>query len=328
MSSVSSSSATALSTQNAKGVSTGTSYGRNATVTVNGSAVQSDGLNVNVVTANLEGTFTLNASTNTVGASKTFGVTGGGATFSLGAQVNTANTGSIGIGNINTGSIGKYVSNGTIYSLSDLGSGKAAAVNAGDTGLAQNIVNQAIKDVSNLRGRLGAFQQNVLGSTIDSLNTALENVSSSLSTDSGHGFRDGDQQPDAEPDPGAGGHERAVDGQRGPAERAETAGIRSVARDGGRHEVRPSRGAIPGVPAGECGAGRAKRVARGHSASVRRATFMGTRRGPRSVTDAVPGPPWARTGPGEMTWRRREGAKTTAARRCDRPIPELGFRCG
>ncbi len=89
---------------------------------------------------------------------------------------------SIGIGNVNTGSIGKTVSNGTIYSLADLGSGKAAAVNSGDTGLAQNIVNQAISDVSNLRGRLGAFQQNVLGSTIDSLNVALENVSSSQST--------------------------------------------------------------------------------------------------------------------------------------------------
>jgi flagellin len=180
--SVSSSSATALTTEDRTGVSTGSSHGRNATLTVNGTAVQTDGLNVNVVTANLEADFTLNAAANTVGAAKTFGITGGGATFSLGAQVNSANTASIGIGNINTGSIGKYVSNGTIYSLSDLGSGKMAAVNNGDTGLAQNIVNQAIQDVSNLRGRLGAFQKNVLGSTIDSLNVALENVSSSQST--------------------------------------------------------------------------------------------------------------------------------------------------
>ena len=36
--------------------------------------------------------------------------------------------------------------------------------------------------MSNLRGRLSAFQKNVLGSTIDSLNVALENVSSSQST--------------------------------------------------------------------------------------------------------------------------------------------------
>jgi len=138
-------------------------------------------LNVKVVTANLEADLTLNASINTIGASKTFGITGGGATFSLGAQVNTANLASIGIGNLNTGSVGKVVSNGTLYTLADLGSGKAAAVNSGDTGLAQNIVTQAIKSVAALRGRLGAFQKNVLGSTINSLNVALENVSSSQS---------------------------------------------------------------------------------------------------------------------------------------------------
>ena len=136
---------------------------------------------MNVVTANLQATFTLNSAINSNGKSKTFGVTGGGATFSLGAQVNTANTASIGLGNVNTASIGKFVQNGTVYSLADLGSGKAAAVNTGDTNLAQNIVNKAIEDVSNLRGRLGAFQSNTLSSTINSLNVALENVSSSES---------------------------------------------------------------------------------------------------------------------------------------------------
>ncbi|HVV69987.1 MAG TPA: flagellin [Verrucomicrobiae bacterium] len=180
--SVTSSNTTALSTVDVNNVATGSSYGRNATLTVNGTSAISDGLSVKAVFGDLlDVNFTLNAAANTNGAAKTFGITGGGATFSLGAQVNTANTASIGIGNINTGSIGKVVSNGQIYSLSDLGSGKAAAVNTGDTSLAQNIVNKAIQDVSNLRGRLGAFQSNVLGSTIDSLNVALENVSSSES---------------------------------------------------------------------------------------------------------------------------------------------------
>jgi len=173
---------TAFSTEDKNAVINQSSKGRDATVSVNGTAVTADGLNVNVVTADLQANFTLNSTANFNGAAKNFGVTGGGATFSLGAQVNTANLASIGIGNINTGSIGKYVQNGTIFSLADLGSGKAAAVNNGDTTLAQNIVNKAIQDVSNLRGRLGAFQQNVLGSTINSLNVALENVSSSEST--------------------------------------------------------------------------------------------------------------------------------------------------
>src|SRR6185437_10906691 len=96
---VSSNNTSALSTQDSKGVTQSTAKGSNATVTVNGTAVQSDGLNLNVVTADFQANFTLNSSANFDGSSKTFGVTGGGATFSLGAQVNTANTASIGIGN-------------------------------------------------------------------------------------------------------------------------------------------------------------------------------------------------------------------------------------
>jgi flagellin len=168
--SVSSNNSTAFSTDNAAGVSANTSYGRNATLTVK--AVFGDLLDVN---------FTLNSTVNTDGAKKTFGITGGGATFSLGAQVSTANTASIGIASVNTASLGKFVQNGKVYTLSDLGSGKTAAVNTGDTNLAQQIVNRAVKDVAALRGRLGAFQKNVLGSTINSLNVALENVSSSQS---------------------------------------------------------------------------------------------------------------------------------------------------
>jgi flagellin len=172
----------AFTTVDTSNVSADTSHGRNATLTVNGTAAVSNGLKVKAVFGDLlDVDFTLNAAVNTNGASKTFGITGGGASFQLGAQVNTANTASIGIASVNTASLGRFVQNGTVYTLSDLGSGKTAAVNDGDTNLAQNVVNQAIKDVAELRGRLGAFQKNVLGSTINSLNVALENVSSSES---------------------------------------------------------------------------------------------------------------------------------------------------
>jgi len=180
--SVSSNNSTAFATKNTTNVSANSSSGRNATLTVNGTSAVSDGLNVKAVFGDLlDVTFTLNASINSNGTSKTFGIKGGGATFALGAQVNTANTASIGIASVNTASLGKFVQNGTVYTLSDLGSGKSAAVNTGDTNLAQQIVNGAIRDVAVLRGRLGAFQKNVLGSTINSLNVALENVSSSNS---------------------------------------------------------------------------------------------------------------------------------------------------
>jgi flagellin len=180
--SVSSNNSTAFATKTTAGIDANTNYGRNATLTVNGTAATSDGLTVKAVFGDLlDVNFTLNSAVNTGGTSKTFGITGGGATFSLGAQVSTANTASIGIASVNTASLGKFVQNGKVYTLSDLGSGKTAAVNNGDTNLAQQIVNRAVKDVAALRGRLGAFQKNVLGSTINSLNVALENVSSSNS---------------------------------------------------------------------------------------------------------------------------------------------------
>jgi flagellin len=179
--SVTSNNSTAFSTQNTTGVTTTNDTGRDSVVSINGAAVTGDGLKIKVVSANLEADFTLNSAANTTNASKTFGITGGGATFNIGSQVNTANQASIGLGNVNTGSVGKFVSNGTVYSLSDLGSGKAAATNNGDTSLAQNVVNQAIKDIASLRGRLGAFQKNVIGSSVNSLNVALENVQSSNS---------------------------------------------------------------------------------------------------------------------------------------------------
>ena len=114
--------------------------------------------------------------------SKSFGITGGGATFSLGAQVNEANLATIGIATVDTANIGKTMdANSQIRTLADLGSGKTAAVNTGDTKLAQSVVNQAVKDIAAMRGRLGAFQKNVLGATINSLNVALENVSSTNS---------------------------------------------------------------------------------------------------------------------------------------------------
>ena len=180
--SATSSNTNVFTTQDTNGVTTTSSHGTNANLTVNGTKAVSDGLDVKAVFGDLlDLNITLNSSANFVGASKTFGITGGGATFSLGAQVNTSNLASIGIGSVNTASLGKYVYGNQVLTLSDLGSGKIAAVNNGDTNLAQQIVTQAVNDVAGLRGRLGAFQANTLQSTVNSLNVALENVASSNS---------------------------------------------------------------------------------------------------------------------------------------------------
>ena len=51
----------------------------------------------------------------------------------------------------------------------------------GDLSQAQEVISAAIKQVSTLRGRLGAFQKNVVGSTISSLSVALENTTAAES---------------------------------------------------------------------------------------------------------------------------------------------------
>ena len=65
--------------------------------------------------------------------------------------------------------------------MDSLGNGKSNNVVDGDITAAQQIVGEAIKQVSGLRGRLGAFQKNVIGATIRSLGVSVENTSAAQS---------------------------------------------------------------------------------------------------------------------------------------------------
>ncbi len=84
---------------------------------------------------------------------------------------------SIGIANVAARNLGSQA-NGY---LNELGASKDANVVNGNVATAQKIVNDAISQVSKLRGRLGAFQKNTIGATIRSLNVALENTSAAES---------------------------------------------------------------------------------------------------------------------------------------------------
>jgi flagellin len=106
-----------------------------------------------------------------------FVVTGGGAKFNLGPDVNISNQVSVGIGNVAVRHLGAQ----TVGFLDDLGSGESFNVVNGNLEEAQKVVDAAISQVSTLRGRLGAFQKNVVGATIRSLNVALENTSAAES---------------------------------------------------------------------------------------------------------------------------------------------------
>jgi flagellin len=158
------------------GGSNGKDYGRDATVNVNGSTAQSSGLSISYRTGNFDVEFDLDSAFNTAGTTS-FSITGGGATFALGSKVSESDKSSIGITSVSTGSLG----DSTTGFLSALASGGAASLDSDNLSTAQKIVDKAIKQVSQARGRLGAFQRFTIGSTVNALGVALENANAAES---------------------------------------------------------------------------------------------------------------------------------------------------
>jgi flagellin len=150
--------------------------GANAAVTVNGAQAEAEGKHISFRNSNLDVDFDLDASFNKPGTT-TFGITGGGATFALGSKVTETDKASIGVFSVSTGSLGDLTSG----FLSSLGSGGANALTSTNLVTAQKVLDKAIKQVSQLRGRLGAFQKFQIGSTINSLGVAFENASAAES---------------------------------------------------------------------------------------------------------------------------------------------------
>jgi flagellin len=157
-------------------LSANTAYGTDAKVNINGSAAQVSGLDVTFRTSTLDVSLTLQKAFNTTG-STSFHITGGGATFALGESVTANGLASIGIGSVATTNLGDAI-NGY---LSSLGTGGANALNSGNLSTSQTVLTNAISQVSDLRGRLGAFQDFTIGSTINSLSVAFENASAATS---------------------------------------------------------------------------------------------------------------------------------------------------
>ena len=158
------------------GGTSGKAFGTDAKVNLNGASATVHGINATYRDNNLDVSFTLSSALNN-GKSKTFGITGGGATFSLGSKVQDTLKSSIGIQSIATGQLG----DATLGYLSSLGSGGANSLTSNNLVTAQKILDESTNQVSNLRGRLGAFQKFTLGSTINSLGVAFENISAANS---------------------------------------------------------------------------------------------------------------------------------------------------
>ena len=153
--------------------------GQDVQAIINAIAATSDGAVARINTDFLDMSIELtDTGAQTLGSVNAFTINGGGAQFMLGPDVNVNNQVSIGIRNTASRHLGAE----TIGFLDDLGSGKSSNLVDGDLEGAQKIVDQAVSQVSTLRGRIGAFQKNVVGATIRSLGIALENTSAAEST--------------------------------------------------------------------------------------------------------------------------------------------------
>ncbi|MFG0274404.1 MAG: flagellin [Phycisphaerales bacterium] len=122
------------------------------------------------------------ANAQTLGALSALTINGGGADFQLASQVDIAGKVSLGVGNVAVRTIGDVQdASANRFNLSDLGAGKGLNVVTGDLVTAQKAVREAIRDVTSLRGRIGAFQKNTIGATIRSLGVSLENTTAAES---------------------------------------------------------------------------------------------------------------------------------------------------
>jgi len=165
-----------FATTSSSGASNVRTTGQDAVATVNGALANGNGLSISLSSPDLNLSLNLDSSFGV--GTKSFSITGGGALFQLGSQVVSNQQISLGISSVAASQLGDYQDG---Y-LSDLASGGKASLVSGKTATASNIVDQAINQVSVLRGRLGAFEQNTLQTNINSLQVALENVTSSESS--------------------------------------------------------------------------------------------------------------------------------------------------
>ncbi len=152
--------------------------GQDLVATINGVAATTKGNTARINTDFLDVEVTFNNSTATaIGSVSAFTITGGGAAFQLASKVDIGGKVALGIQNIAARKLG----NSTVGFLNSLAAGKANNVVDGDLSAAQEIVSEGIRQVSSLRGRLGAFQRNTVGATIRNLGISLENSSAAES---------------------------------------------------------------------------------------------------------------------------------------------------
>ena len=141
---------------------------------INGVSATGNGNELSINTSTLDITATIAADTT---GSISFDITGGGALFQLGPDVVSNQQARLGIGSVNTARLG-----GVSGKLFQLGTGGSASLSSDNLDTAASIVEEAIDEVTSLRGRLGAFQRTTLETNKQALNDTLVNLTAAESS--------------------------------------------------------------------------------------------------------------------------------------------------
>lgn len=156
--------------------------GRDVLATINGALATGNGLEISMNSPGLSLDLLLTDDFATLeGETTTFNITGGGADFQLGPQVNATQQVGFGIGSVAASRLGGSMIEDTMYFLDSIKSGQANSLISGNAQNASRILEQAITQTSVMRGRLGAFERNTIQTNVNSLQIGLENITASES---------------------------------------------------------------------------------------------------------------------------------------------------
>lgn len=147
--------------------------GSDIEATVNGNRGRGIGNRISLNTSTLDLTTSFEAGFT---GTASFTISAGGAQFQLGAEVVSNQQARLGIGSVSTGQLGGV--SGRLY---ELGSGQSKAL-ATDISSAGKVIDEVIGKITNLRGRLGAFQATTLESNLVSLNETVGNLTEAESS--------------------------------------------------------------------------------------------------------------------------------------------------
>lgn len=164
------------------GVAANYAIGRDVTAIVNGAVATGKGLKVSLNAPTLSIELVLSEALGTSTSNTSFDLTGGGVNFQLGPSINATQQVGYGIQSVAASRLGGTTIDGVRYYLDSLRSGQANAISDGQSQNAAEILDNAITEISVVRGRLGAFERNTVQTNIRSLQVGLENITASEST--------------------------------------------------------------------------------------------------------------------------------------------------